>query len=78
MAMWKILIFEFLSSQDNVLHSFTEKNQHIMARNSDWKNDEKLQRELTSYIAQNLKRVEILDYMKRGFGEYETEFVHSC
>ena len=71
MAMWKILIFEFLSSQDNVLHSFTEKNQHIMARNSDWKNDEKLQRELTSYVAQNLKKVEILDYMKRDFGEYE-------
>ena len=42
-----------------------------MARNSDWKNDEKLQRELTSYVAQNLKRVEILDYMKRDFGEYE-------
>ena len=35
-----------------------------MAQNEDWENDQRLEHDLKLYISQNLKRVEILDYMK--------------
>ena len=41
-----------------------------MAQNQDWKNDQRLKYDLKLYVSQNLKRVEILDYMKRDFGDY--------
>ena len=42
-----------------------------MAQNEAWKNDQRLKHDLNLYVIQNLKLVEILDYMKRDFGDYE-------
>ena len=39
-------------------------------RNADWKNDEKLEEDLKRYVAQNLRRTEILDFVKREYPEY--------
>ena len=41
-----------------------------MVQTQDWKNDQRLEHDLKLYVSQNLKRVEILDYMKRDFGDY--------
>ena len=41
-----------------------------MAQTQDWKNDQRLEHDLKLYVSQNLKRVEILDYMKRDYGDY--------
>ena len=43
-----------------------------MAQNQDWKNDQRLEHNLKLYVSQNLKRVEVLDYMKRDFGDYNS------
>lgn len=39
-------------------------------RNDEWKEDENLKDELQQYVRGNLKREEILDFMKRDYGEY--------
>ena len=39
-------------------------------RNADWKDDEKLEEDLKRYVAQNLRRTEILDFVKREYPEY--------
>ena len=39
-------------------------------RNSEWKEDERLKEDLQNYVLQNLKRIEVLDFMKRDFPEY--------
>ena len=43
-----------------------------MARmaSSNWKDDEELKADLEQYVRQNLKRSEILDFVKRNFSEY--------
>ena len=41
-----------------------------MAQNQDWKSYQRLEHYLKIYLSQNLKRVEILDHMKRDFGDY--------
>ena len=43
-----------------------------MARmaSSSWKDDEELKADLEQYVRQNLKRSEILDFVKRDFPEY--------
>ena len=41
-----------------------------MAQNQDWKSYQRLEHYLKIYLRQNLKRVEILDHMKRDFGDY--------
>lgn len=41
-----------------------------MAQNQMWKDDEKPKNDLRSYVAQNLKRNEIFDFVKRDYMEY--------
>ena len=41
-----------------------------MAQNQDWKSYQRLEHYLKIYLSQNLKRVEMLDHMKRDFGDY--------
>ena len=45
---------------------------NLMARmaSSRWKDDEELKADLEQYVRQNLKRSEILDFVKRDFPEY--------
>ncbi len=38
--------------------------------NSSWKDDEKLTKDLDQYVRENLKRSEILDFVKQDFPEY--------
>ena len=42
-----------------------------MAQNEAWKNDQRLRHDLNLYVSQNLKLVEILDYMKGDFRVYK-------
>ena len=39
-------------------------------RNSDWVNDDQLKSALEGFVKKNLRRTEILDYMKRDFAQY--------
>ena len=39
-------------------------------RNADWKDDKKLEEDLKRYVAQNLRRTEILDFIKREYPGY--------
>ena len=45
---------------------------NLIARiaSSSWKDDEELKADLEQYVRQNLKRSEILDFVKRDFPEY--------
>lgn len=36
----------------------------------EWKEDNQLEQDLRKYIAQNLKRSEVLDFVKQDFSEY--------
>ena len=38
--------------------------------NANWKDDEKLKKDLHQYVRQNSKRSEILDFIKRDISEY--------
>lgn len=42
-----------------------------MSSNPEWINDEKLENDLKHYVAQNLKRKEMLDFVRRDFPEYQ-------
>ena len=39
-------------------------------RNSDWEDDEQLKSDIQHYVLQNLKRREILNFVRRDFPEY--------
>lgn len=39
-------------------------------QNTDWEDDEQLQNDIKSYVMQNLKRKEILDFVKRDYPQY--------
>ena len=41
-----------------------------LIRNSDWEDDEQLKSDLQRYVKQNLRRREILDFVRRFFPEY--------
>ena len=41
-----------------------------MASKNDWKDDDRLEQDLKTYISQNLKRSEVLDFMQRDFPQY--------
>ena len=41
-----------------------------MAAKNDWKDDDRLEQDLKTYIGQNLKRSEVLDFMQRDFPQY--------
>ena len=41
-----------------------------MACNSDWKASEKLRNDLEKYVRENIKKCEILDYVKRDYPDY--------
>ena len=41
-----------------------------MACNSDWKASEKLRNDLEKYVRENIKKSEILDYVKRDYPDY--------
>lgn len=41
-----------------------------MAGNQAWKDDEDLKSDLKSYVAQNFRRKEILDFVRRDYGQY--------
>ena len=43
-------------------------------RNLNWKEDEKLKQDLSSYVSQGLKREEILDFVKKVYEEYTWSF----
>ncbi len=42
----------------------------VTMANSSWKDDEKLKKDLDQYVRENLKRSEILDFVKRDFPEH--------
>ena len=42
-----------------------------MACNQAWKDDQELIQDLKSYVAQNFKRLEVLDFVKRDYSHYE-------
>ena len=42
-----------------------------MARKNEWKDDQDLLGDLKSYVAQNFKRLEVLDFVKRDCAQYE-------
>ena len=39
-------------------------------RNNDWEDDFTLQEDLKKYVAQSLQRVEMLDYVRRDYPQY--------
>ena len=39
-------------------------------RNNEWQNDEELQSSIKHYVMQNLKRSEVLDFLKRDYPGY--------
>ena len=39
-------------------------------RNNEWQNDEELQSSIKHYVMQNMKRSEVLDFLKRDYPEY--------
>ena len=41
-----------------------------MASKNDWTDDDRLEQDLKTYISQNLKRSEVLDFMQRDFPQY--------
>ena len=41
-----------------------------MALKSEWKEDDQLEQDLKTYISQNLKKSEVLDFMQRDFPQY--------
>ena len=41
-----------------------------MASKNEWKEDDQLEQDLKTYISQNLKRSEVLDFMQRDFPQY--------
>ena len=41
-----------------------------LIRSSDWEDDEQLKSDLQRYVKQNLRRREILDFVRRDFPEY--------
>ena len=41
-----------------------------LIRNSDWEDDEQLKSDLQRYVKQNLRRREILDFVRQDFPEY--------
>ena len=41
-----------------------------MASKSEWMEDDQLEQYLETYISQNLKRSDVLDFMKRDFPQY--------
>ena len=43
-------------------------------QNTIWKEDENLKQDLIRYVAQGLKREEILDFVKRDYQEYTWSF----
>ena len=45
-------------------------NMAARIRNDDWKYDQTLKDDLEKYSRGNLQRKEILDFMKREYGEY--------
>ena len=42
----------------------------IMASKSEWEEDNQLEQDLKTYVSQNLKRSEVLDFMQRDFPQY--------
>ena len=42
-----------------------------MSNNPDWMNDQKLETDLKSYVANNFKKAEILDFVKQDFLQYQ-------
>ena len=42
-----------------------------MASKSEWKEDNQMENDLKTYVSQNLKRSEVLDFMQRDFPQYE-------
>ena len=47
----------------------------VTMANSSWKDDEKLKKDLDQYVRENLKRSEILDFVKRDFPGYAWSIV---
>jgi len=45
-----------------------------MSRDQEWKDNGVLENALKTYVAQNLKRIEILDFVRRDFPEYQWNF----
>ena len=41
-----------------------------LIRNDEWQNDEELQSSIKHYVMQNMKRSEVLDFLKRDYPEY--------
>ena len=41
-----------------------------MASKSEWEEDDQLEQDLKTYVSQNLKRSEVLDFMQRDFPQY--------
>ena len=41
-----------------------------MASKNDWKDDHRLEQDLKTYISQNLKKSEVLDFMQQDFPQY--------
>ena len=41
-----------------------------MASKSEWEEDNQLEQDLKTYVSQNLKRSEVLDFMQRDFPQY--------
>ena len=39
-------------------------------RNNEWQNEEELQSSIKHYVMQNMKRSEVLDFLKRDYPEY--------
>ena len=46
------------------------KMAEALIQNSDWEDDEQLKSDLQRYVKQNLRRREILDFVRRDFPEY--------
>ena len=42
----------------------------VIVSKNDWKDDDRLEQDLKTYISENLKRPEVLDFMQRDFPQY--------
>ena len=57
------VIIPRLKDWGQVFFFFKSADCEVKASNSEWKEDDQLEQDLKTYISQNLKRSEILDFM---------------
>ena len=67
----KVAILISVSVRSSTSRETLLESQHIiMNTTDDWKEDNQLEQDLGEFVAQNLKRAEILDFVQQKFLQY--------